>query len=67
MDKNQNQIFRESRRRIGATQAFISKESGIDRSKLSLFENGYTALSLKEKESIAKALGLSISECFGKE
>ena len=65
IQKTQNQIFRKIRQKIGATQAFISKETGIDRSKLSLFENGYAQLSKEEKRRIASAMGQTLEECFG--
>lgn len=63
--KTQNQIFRQIREKIGVTQAFIAKETGIDRSKLSLFENGYKQLSSEEKKRISQALGMNIFQCFG--
>lgn len=46
------------------TQYQLAKESGVSQSRISLFENGFIKLSLKEKRLIADALEYPTEQLF---
>jgi transcriptional regulator with XRE-family HTH domain len=47
------------------SQFRLRLETGIHQSKISLFENDLIAPTDDEKEKLAKALGLNVTEIFG--
>ena len=48
----------------GLTQADLAKLSGVERTVLSRAERGYYPLKEKDKQKIARALGLSVKVIF---
>ena len=46
------------------SQYDVALKTGLPQSKISLIENGYTAVKEEEKRKIAKALGCKVLEVF---
>jgi transcriptional regulator with XRE-family HTH domain len=63
--KNLN--LRHWRKLVGRTQCWLSIQTGIDRSKLSLFENGYAVPSVEQRvviqEVLQRDMREKVSEC----
>lgn len=56
--------IKEIRAEKNITQEELSKNSGLDRSYVSSIENGKRNSTIKAIDSIAKALGVSLSDIF---
>lgn len=63
MSKNINRL-RARRFLDGVSQHQLAHDSGVNQSRISLFENDLIDLSVREKEMIAKALDLPEDELF---